>query len=373
MNFTLLPQNRIPDGLLEFPLPVVQVLYEAEQPVVYLTRTKQGQEMLAYLADETAESQFVVLAPATQASVQRLMRGSVDLRDALVDSWMWLVKLDFQQATTEAWSVNVGDIAPLHLPRAGTPLLPEHRIAFSARAVGASITLGSVPCSVVAFVANAAKTSLKTILDHALAVASEGRPTDAQRSLYDLPVQRLRFASFEIGLAAPSHDLFPNDVVKEAVGDLRSGLRWAQDAATESGLGIEDENKAEAVLRATLALTPPGHGAITSVEIGGSWLKGERFVLTRESRSKVSTRLREMRAEEIVVLDGRIGEIDDDKLSFTLRDLPDSSAEKRGTFPEELLDDMRSHYFDEKRVQISGVSRRGKLRVTAVVAPQEDA
>ncbi len=372
MNIDLKPDNRIPDGFFDFPLPIERVLYEAEQPIIYLTKTKQGQEMLAYLADETNGLQFVVVAPATPSSIRRLESGSIGIREALTDTWMWMVRVDFAQSVSEAWSVTEAAIPALHLPKPGTPLLPEHRIAFSARAVGNGITLGSVPCSVIAFVANAAKSSLKAILDHALAANGEGRPTDAQRALYDLPVRQLKFASFEVGLAAPMQDLFPNDAVLQAVNDLQTGLEWAEDTQSSDALEAGDDTKTEAILRATLALTPPGHGAITSVEVGGYWLKGRRYTLTRKSRTKVANRLRQLKEEEIVLLSGRIGEIDDDKLSFILRDVEGENGERRGSFPEELLDDMRTHYFEENHIQISGVIRAGKLRVTAVVQSNED-
>jgi len=372
MKIELRPDSRIPDGFFEFPLPVERVLYEAEQPIVYLTKTKQGQDMLAYLADESDGYQFIVVAPATQSSISRLESGSIGIREALTDTWMWMVRANFAQEVSEAWSVAEVEIPALHLPTPGTPLLPEHRIAFSARAVGDGIALGSVPCSVIAFVANAAKSSLKAILDHALAANAEGRPTDAQRALYDLPVRQLKFASFEVGLAAPKQDLFPNDTVLQAVNDLQTGLEWAEDVQGDAVLDAGDDAKTEAILRAALALTPPNHGVITSIEVGGYWLKGHRFTLTRKSRSKVANRLRQLKEEEIVVLSGRIGEIDDDKLSFILRDVEGENGERRGSFPEELLDDMRSHYFEENRIQISGVMRAGKLRVTAVVPGQDE-
>lgn len=372
MNIDLQPDNRIPDGFFDFPLPVQRVLYEAEQPIVYVTKTKQGQEMLAYLADEANGHQFIVVAPVTPSSLIRLESGSIGIREALTETWMWIVRTNFAQGVSEAWSVSEDAIPALHLPKAGTPLLPEHRIAFSARAVGDGIALGSVPCSVIAFVANAAKSSLKAILDHTLAANAEGRPTDAQRALYDLPVRQLKFASFEVGLAAPKQDLFPNDIVLQAVNDLQTGLEWAENIQSNDALEVWDDNKTEAILRATLALTPPSHGVITSVEVGGYWLKGHRFTLTRKSRSKVANRLRQLKEEEIVLLSGRIGEIDDDKLSFILRDVEGESGERRGSFPEDLLDDMRSHYFEENRVEISGVIRAGKLRVTAVVRRHEE-
>ena len=192
------------------------------------------------------------------------------------------------------------------------------------------------------------------------------------QALYDLPVRQLKFGSFEVGLGTPKPDLFPNDAVLQAVNDLQTGLEWAEDIESDDALEAGDDAKTEAILRATLALTPPNHGLITSVEVGGSWLKGRHFTLTRKSRSKVATRLRQLKEEEIIVLSGRIGEIDDDKLSFILRDIEGEISERRCSFPEELLDDMRSHYYEESRIQISGVIRAGKLRVTAVVQSHEE-
>jgi hypothetical protein len=367
MNFDLITENRIPDGFFDFPLPIERVLYEAEQPIVYLTKTKQGQVMLAYLAQETDRHQFVIVAPTALSSISKLENGALGLREALTETWMWMVRTSFTQGDSEVWSVTEDMIPDISLPKAGIPLSPEHRIAFSARAIGDDLVLGSVPCSVIAFVATAVKSSLKAVLDHVLAANLEGRPTDAQRALYDLPVQRMRFASFEVGLAAPRQDLISDEVILDAVGALQTGLKWAENLQSDDTLETGDDAKTEAILRATLSLTPPCHGAITSVEISGDWLKGNHYTLTRKSRVKVSNSLRLLKQEEIGVLDGRIGEIDDDKLSFILRDLDNTTGERRGSFPEELLDDMRSHYFEENRIRISFVTRGGKLRVTAVV------
>jgi hypothetical protein len=370
MNIQLQEEQKIADGLFDYPLPVIRVLYEAEQPVVYLTKNAQGQEMLAYLAGETVDNQFTIVVPAARSLVSGLESGSIGIREALTDSWMWLVKEDFAAKSASVWSITESEIPASNLPKPGTPLLPEHRIAFSARAIGDGIVLGSVPCSVIAFVANAAKSSLKTMLDHALAASGEGRPTDAQRALYDLPVRQLRFASFEIGLAAPKSDFFPNHDAVAAVDDLRKGLAWAQDTDSTASFQVDDGSKAEAILRATLALTPPGNGPISAVEVGGYWLKGQRYRLTHKSRTKIKRRLLEIEKETIFVQSGRIGEIDDDKLSFILRDL-EGGGEQRCMFEEELLDDMRLHYYEQGRVVVSGVIRAGRYKVTNVVSESD--
>lgn len=380
MNIDLSAQARLPEGIFKSPLPVNEVLYEAEQPIVYVTETLQGQSMLAYLASETQDAQYIVVAPASEGTLRRLKSGSIGVREALVDSWIWLIKESSLGEPVTAWSVQPEQIPAGHLPVAGTPLLPSQRLAFTARAIGQEIELGNVPCSVVSFVADAARNALKVALDYVLDTQKEGRPTDAQRALYDLPVQQMRFASFEIGLAAPAPDMFENNAVAEAVEILEAGLAWAERPRDDSELDIADDTKAEAVLRAALALTPPLTGAISYLEIGGDWFGGRRFSLDRASRSKVKRHLRLLQDERIVVYEGMIREIDDDKLSIILRDvrliseqavpeadLVRTAEERRASFPEDLLDEMRSLYYESQRVRISGLTRSGKLRVTAIV------
>ena len=249
----------------------------------------------------------------------------------------------------------------------GTPLRPEHTVVFSARALGEGIELGRMPCSVVSLVADSARASLKAVLDYVRAANTEGRPTDAQRALYDLPVQRLRFASFEVGLAEPQSDLFRDESLQQAIAFLELGLVWAETSSNQTVSPGQSPGEREAVLRATLALTPPSSGAVSAIEVSGAWLKGRRFHLDRNSRTKVSRQLRDLRSERIVLYSGRIGEIDDDNLSFTLRETEDG-VDHKGAFPEDLLDDMRTYYYESNRIQISGVELSGRLRVTAVVA-----
>lgn len=88
MNLALKTENRILEGIFEYPLPIERVLYEAEQPIVYLTKTKQGQMMLAYLSQETDSHQFVIVAPTTQSSIIRLENGALGLLEALTETWM---------------------------------------------------------------------------------------------------------------------------------------------------------------------------------------------------------------------------------------------------------------------------------------------
>jgi hypothetical protein len=366
VSFTPDPTQRLGDGFLDWPLPLDAVLYEAEQPIVFVSHTRQNQPVLAFLAYEAGEVATYLLAPTSPREVEMLKAGTVAVREALTSNWTWLVRHTHGDPGVDVWSVSAAEIPDLYLPVPGTPLLPEHEIVFSARALGEGIALGRMPSSVVSFVADAARSALKAVLDHVTAANAGGRPTDAQRALYDLPVQRIAFNSFEIGLSEPSADLFRDEALRAAVERLRSGLVWAEDVSDQSEAPGGSLAETEAVLRGTLALTPPSSGVITAVEVSGAWLDGRRYHLSRASRMKVSRSLRDLQSERIVLYTGRIGEIDDDNLSFTLRETTDE-VDHKGTFSDDLLEDMRTHYYESNRVQISGVERSGKLRVTAVV------
>lgn len=374
MNIELRSEKSIPAGFVSWPLAIDRVLYEAEQPIIFLTHSTAGQPMLAYLAYESTASVYYVLASASPTKVQQLERGIVGVRESLCADWMWLLRAHPDTGAVDLWTVDEADIPSEYLPIPHTGLRPEHSVVFAARARGDGIALGQMPCSVISLVADSARASLKAVFDYARATNTGGRPTDAQRALYDLPVQRLRFASFEVGLAEPSAELFGDERIPLAISRLADGLEWAVSSSDQDEVPGQSPQEQEAILRSALALTPPSSGVVSAIEVSGTWLGERRFHLDRAARIKVSRRLRTLRSERIAILAGRIGEIDDDNLSFTLRETEDG-VDHRGTFPEELLDDMRTHYYESNRVQISGVEMNGRFRATAVVpsaAPNED-
>lgn len=366
MKIDLDLKDRIQADWITWPLKIDRVLYEAEQPLVFMTRSTSGQSLLAYLAHESATGIYYILATASPRKIQHLEQGAIGVREALCADWMWILRRDTETSTFDVWSISEEKIPDEYLPVPGTGLISEHSVVFSARALGDGVALGKMPCSVISLVAESARSSLKAIFDFVCEANTEGRPTDAQRALYDLPVKQLRFASFEVGLGEPNPALFTDDVLQKAISRLTHGLEWAQSSSNDDFLREQSQQEQEVVLRATLALTPPSCGVVSAIEVSGTWLGGKRFHLDRNARSKVGRRLRTLRTERIVVFSGRIGEIDDDNLSFILREANDG-VDHKGAFPEELLDDMRTHYYEANRVEMSGVELNGRLRVTAIV------
>jgi hypothetical protein len=78
----------------------------------------------------------------------------------------------------------------------------------------------------------------------------------------------------------------------------------------------------------------------------------------------VSAALKRETTEAAVVLSGRIGEIDVDRLTFVLRDIVGQAGERRGSFTEEMLDTMKENV--DARVLLIAMERGDFLTVGAV-------
>ena len=103
---------------------VDEVLYEAEEPVVFTVRVGSGQRMLAYLADHNAEGRWLVLAPCSASGLTGLRDGTSSVVDALAASWMWLAVLDGTRPS-RLWAIERSDLPDTRLPSRGLRLLPS--------------------------------------------------------------------------------------------------------------------------------------------------------------------------------------------------------------------------------------------------------
>lgn len=354
-------REQLPGGLLGERLNTVEILYEAEAPVIFIVSTHVGR-MLAYVADEDAQHQWVLLAPCEDILLDDLKRGCIPVRDALTRSWTWLVR--HKSGVVEgAWSIRPEQLPDRNLPVPGVLLHSEMEPIITTRAEGAQITRKATPASVVAFLADGTRKAVKVLLDHVMENGSQGRPSDDLRALYDLPIQSLAFGSFQISFAEPDTGLFEEPRMRRTVALLQSGLHWAaRDDNTPSPGDSEEER--EALLRALILLTPPSTGVIERVDVGGRWLSRGSVQLKRASRRRVMTELRKVKAERFVVHSGRIDELDKNG-TFTLR-YTDDGRDVRGYFDETLLDDLMESFQMSEFVTIFGIERSGRLFAAAV-------
>jgi hypothetical protein len=362
MHLDIPNYDAIPSGLVPDKLVPERVLYEAEAPILFLTRGMQNQLLLAYLADVSLKGTFTTLTPVTKKTVEFLENGTMSVRDAIesAPSWLHLRK----EVQSKSWALDPSELNDNFLPRPGTLLALEHEPVLRTRAVGPTLILGRMPASVVAFVADSTRKAMKALLDYTLDARTDGRPTDEHRTLYDLPIQSFAFASFELGFGVPDEGLFTAEQIRNASEKLTKGLIWASGTGVDT-LEADTDSEREAILRATLLLTPPSSGFINQVEVSGSWVSSGKVILTKNSRRRVREALRTVDSEHVFTIIGRLGEIDTDKLTFTLRDTSDG-ADRSGSFSEDLLEEMIALLTE--RVEVAGIERRGKLNVNLVVA-----
>ncbi|MEY4576729.1 MAG: hypothetical protein RL701_1432 [Pseudomonadota bacterium] len=346
----------------------IETLCEADAPLIYILRSEVlRQDLLAYVADETDAGIWVVLAPCSSGSLRALKNGQLSVRDALGASWAWLARMpDYTGEVSALWSVELTELPQEHLPRQGTPLYPEHEAVITTRAIGEGIAQGTTPASVIAHVASATRKAYKAVLDHLLSVTpSSGRPTDQYRALFDLPVQRFAFNSFQVEFGAPQQ-LFTDPKIRRATDLLMKGLSWAADESAEP-LTLTSIDERSAVLQAVLHFTPPLTGVITQIEVDGTWLHSKPTLLTRSSRKKVRAEMKTMHSDTFTEHMGRLGEVDRDNFTCTLRG---EGGEHRATFDDELLDDVLDIFTDGRTVKAIGIERGGRFYISAFVSTE---
>lgn len=257
------------------------------------------------------------------------------------------------------------------------------------RASGAGIVPGMVPGSVIRTCVEGVHKTFKFLSEHVLGQTPQaGRPDEFLRKLFDLPTQRIAFASFEISFRVPlvEHDLFsanglksPESETIEKVGSLlNKGLNWLMSEAGEEGLfPPEHPEEGNVLLRALKELTPSSQGSIEQLELRGRIL-GERaapLVLNRIHRQRVNTAIRKRSLEpQLIDLEGRVRELDKDHLSFELREINRADAQtQRFVFDEELLEDVLQALQDNRRIRVSGrVYPGGNISYVLGLSPAQD-
>jgi len=104
---------------------VREILYESQAPLIFTITTSFNQPMLAYVADELPEGDWVVLAPCGSSTISDLKEGRTSVREALTNSWIWLAFLEAGAKWTKAYAIEASDLPEEHLPRPGALLYPD--------------------------------------------------------------------------------------------------------------------------------------------------------------------------------------------------------------------------------------------------------
>ena len=351
------------------PFIPVEVLDDYDGPRLFTLQDAEGELNLACWSDEDEQVCRYVVVPTTPKILASLRDGGISVFDALNQPRCWLCDINQNGEIAQCLRVAFETIPSDSLPAIGTMLLPTLEPLLTLRAVGNEIVPGQIPGSVIRACIEGVQKAFKVLSEYVLEEpAHAGRPKDFLRRLFDLPTQRFAFASFEISFRMPIEEqtLFtsfgeksPEAKTLEEVGTLlKKGLKWLTTAAAEEGVYSPDNPEESAVvLRALKELTPSSQGGIERLELKGQ-LIGPRttsMVLDRSARQRVNTAIRfRSLGPQPVDLEGRIRELDMDRLSFELREINRTPPTQRFVFDEELLEDVFQAVQDGVRVLVTG-------------------
>lgn len=351
------------------PFVPVEILDEYDGPRIFTLMDAEGELNLAYWSDQDQAVCRYVVVPTTAKILEALRKGSISVYDALNQPRCWLCDVTHQGVLSTCQRIEFEAVPRDSLPAIGTMLLSTLEPLLTLRAVGDEIIPGQIPGSVIRACVEGVQKAFKVLSEYVLGQESQaGRPDDFIRRLSDLPTQRIAFASFEISFRMPieEQNLFTASGQKsleaetlEDVGTLlNKGLKWLTTAAGEEGVySPENPDESAAVLRALKELTPSSQGSIERLELKGQLL-GPRtlpIILERTARQRVNVAIRSRSMEpQLVDLEGRIRELDKDRLSFELREIDGTPQIQRFVFDEELLEDVFQAFQEDVRVQVAG-------------------
>ncbi|MFA7482953.1 MAG: hypothetical protein WC314_20765 [Vulcanimicrobiota bacterium] len=246
-------------------------------------------------------------------------------------------------------------------------LLPKMQPLLTLRAIGASISPGSIPGSVIKSCVEGPQKAMKLLSEFVLGkTPRRGKPSDLIRRLFDLPTQRIAFASFEISFGLPLEEetLFVDEersetdkVIQEVKDLLVSGLSWLSSESEDETFPIAEEDAADIVLRALKEFTPATSSKIERMELSGRLLgaRGKPFLVTDLSRRQINRVLRERHLEPTAIeMSGLIRELDKDRLTFELREPRTESLNQKFTCEQDLLEDVTRALAEDHKVRIVG-------------------
>lgn len=351
------------------PFEPLQVLYEFDGPRIFTLMDVDEELNLAYWSDQDEHVSRYVVVPTTTTILAALNKGSISVFDALNQPRCWLCDVTHGGELSACQRVDFAAVPRDSLPAVDAMLLPTLEPLLTLRAVGDAIIPGQIPGSVIRAGVEGVQKAFKVLSEYVLGQTPQaGRPDEFLRRLFDLPTKRFAFASFEISFRMPIEELnlFTASGQKsseaetlEKVGTLlNKGLKWLTTAAGEEGLYSPDKpDESAVVLRALRELTPSSQGCIHQIELKGQLIGPRTFplVLERAARQRVNAAIRSHALEpQPVDMEGRIRELDKDRLSFELRDIDGTTPHQKFVFDEELLEEVFQAFQDDVRVRVAG-------------------
>jgi hypothetical protein len=242
--------------------------------------------------------------------------------------------------------------------------------------------------------AQAVEEGVRDIVD----IVAEDIPRASLALLRDLRVQRVAFGSFELAVreghpeereqlrlgipevsdqpgklspTAPPDEKAEDEAFTRVRQLFTAGLAWAanpeQPPLSEAFADVEE---GRAVLVAIRGLTPDIESDVEEVEISGRLVEARpepTVRLDQEARRRVRAQTAAVipPEKEIFTMEGRIGEMDWDKKTFILRDIPGGERERKFAYDDPFIVPVRDNLNRRVRVQ-ARLRKRGGARVLAL-------
>lgn len=369
-------------------LEPLEVLYEFDQPMIFTTTLPSLGLVLAYLVEPADDGEFggrFLAVPTNATMLADLRRGRMSVRDALLNSWLWLIDMDASGTAREAWHIDAEKLPGDILPEPGVMLSAELQPDLILRYEGQEMSADGVPASLVAHAGGSFPQALRVLYRHVLQIGGSGagHPANWLRQLYNIQATRIAFSSLEIGFVRPKlrqGELglsYSDTDVEQGKGFqevqeqtwklLGDGLTWLTSGSTEPP-GQSDQERI-AIAEAVLKIAPSVRGQVSSVCVRGAPGSGiGRHVVMRSHTQTALEALDEVRQRvpaeyESVVKDGRVRELDQDLLTFIVRPVAGNGTdEMRFQIDEDDLDSF-DEAFSAFTVQSSRVTVVGRRPV----------
>lgn len=358
-----------------------EILYEFEGPCIFTATIPTGSLVLAYLSEEIEEHEILryILSTTSNRTIHEMVSGIISVREALERGSLMVVDFDYTMTPIKAFNMPLGLLPEDALPSKETMLWPELEPAFAVRLEWEEAEDRNIPAAALSLVAGIANKAFKPVFEWAareLREDTSGRPPEWIRDIYRFPSQRLAFGSLEVAFAKKTPEKIAQrelpfeesdheireDIYKTGWDALLEGFSWATSGSELNLDEIGDGKKWVAILETMKQIAPPTRGAVNQIRVWGLALgsASESFMMTRDTSKSIRTALARLKAGtevELRVFKGKIRDLDLDKHTMILRDMPDTSGDVSFLLEdEELLEDAKeAHYLE---IEVSVAARR---------------
>jgi hypothetical protein len=348
-----------------------KVLYEFDGPLIFTVRDADGSLLLAYQCGEDEDRNHYFVVPFDDERLADLTEGRMPVLEALSQPWAWHA----MGQIGELAECNECSLRSLpegtSLPHHSVMLWPSLEPLLSFRMVGENIRKGNIPGAVVKQGIAAPTNAISGIAEYLIERMPEAEK--ALQCMMDVRVQRITYASFDVGFKAE----LPQPISDKAdpAAEMKRLLTSALDAASQADYRkdltayFHTEEEGAIILDAVRDLTPPTYGIVSATQVGGRLVSGGRIrSLTREARRYVNERTGspKERPETIQQFVGLMREMDLDKSSFILREIQGVEGERKFKFADDWEDEVNRLW--NERAEVSVVARVRKHRSMALVA-----